>query len=82
MCIFSSLQSCQSYNQVLGLIFNTLSRVGYENLFKRVHGSLLAFIAFPSYWFSKLLPGPASLSSTKTLLEMPVLGPYPKPKES
>lgn len=49
MCIFSSLQSCQSYNQVLGLIFNTLSYVGYENLFKCFHGSLLAFIAFPSY---------------------------------
>ena len=48
MCIFSSLQSCQSYNQVLGLIFNTLSYVGYENLFKCSHGSLLAFIAFPS----------------------------------
>ena len=81
MCIFLFF-ACQSYNQILGLIFNSLSYVGYENLFKCFNGSLLAFIAFPSYWFSKLLPGPASLSSTRTLLEMPILVPYPKPKES
>ena len=81
MCIFLFF-ACQSYNQILGLIFNSLSYVGYENLFKCFHGSLFAFIAFPSYWFSKLLPGPASLSSSRTLLEMPILVPYPKPKES
>ena len=49
MCIFSSFQSCQSYNQVLGLVFNPLSYVGYENLFKCFRGSLLDFVAFPSY---------------------------------